>query len=114
VGQEVNEKDTRAIPSGYLRDFISITKKACSIGREKRVTFACRNNISKKEIEFLIDKHKITDIVSIPGHDGAGKASLDLINACKNFGVKLTSIEIKSNEAEKDIIYDMVGKKRAA
>ncbi len=83
-------------------------KRACSVGREKRVIFVCRSNIDEKDLQEIIEKNKVTDVFCIPGHDAIEKPENHVIKLCRDNNIKLTSIEIKSAKQDEDIEYDLV------
>lgn len=105
---------------GYQKDFISVLKRSCSIGREKRKILVCRNDISMDEIQ-RIAQLGLTDIVSIPGKNAMGntviqnalKPCKELLHFCKTAGIKLTSIDVLTPATKEEAQFDLVGAKRS-
>jgi hypothetical protein len=90
-----------------------VLQNACSVGREKRIILACRNDINREGLIEIIRSKGITDILSVPGKRNAQAPDIDFVKLCQQEGIKLTSIDIvKPGTPETDAIYDLVGARR--
>jgi hypothetical protein len=82
------------------RELINIFRNVCDVGREKRVIFICRDDISVQKLETIIRDKRVTDILCVPGKKTTEGSRKQLLELCKKKKIPLTSIEITQDATD--------------